>query len=453
MEQLTALDAGFLHAEDSDQRANLAIGGLVVLEGPIPDHGSLMASLAKRIGSCPRFAERLRLRPFDLGAPTWADDPRFDLAHHVRRIALPRPGGDPELFRSVADVMSWRLDRSRPLWEIWVIEGLSDGRWAMLMKVHHCIADGIAMAHMLAGLSDGGIPHGFADHIRAATEPTTRLWSTPVALAATVTRSIRGAAGLAGALMRPSADSSLNGSITNLRRYSAARVSLQDIRQVCQTFDVTVNDVALAALTESYRALLTRRGEHPAPDSLRTLVPVSMRSGADAATTGNRVSLMLTNLPVEEKSPVQRLRTVHSRLSKAKATGQRQAGNTFVSLANAVPFALAAPVVRMLTRLPQRAVATLITNVRGPGEPLKIMGRTAIAVMPIPPIAMRLRTGVAILSYAGDLFFGILADYDAVPDVDELARGVEVAVDRLLAHSKRHKRIRDERGMSLVVNV
>ncbi len=470
MEQLKTLDAGFLHAEDSDRHASLAIGGLAILEGPIPDHDSLMSMLAERIGSCPRFAQRVRLRAFDLGAPQWVDDPHFDLAHHVRRTALPRPGGDQELFRSVADVMSWRLDRSRPLWEIWIIEGLSDGRWAMLMKVHHCIADGIATAHMFAGLSDDGIPRSFADHIRAAARPETPalrrtmpslnpvawmsdLWSTSAALATNITQGIRGAAELAAGLMHPCAGSSLNGPITSLRRYSAARVSLADIRQVCQTFDVTINDVALAALTESYRALLTRRGEQPLPDSLRTLVPVSMRSAAASGKTDNRVSVMLPYLPVEEKNPVQRLRVVHSRLSKTKATGQRQAGNAFVSMANAIPFALTAPVIRLLTRLPQRAVATLATNVPGPAEPLKIMGRTAIAVMPIPPIVMRLRTGVAILSYADDLFLGILADYDTVPDVDELARGVEVAVARLLASSRQRRRIREERGLSLVVNV
>lgn len=468
MTQLSTLDAGFLHAEDADQRANLAIGGLAVLEGPIPDHDSLMSSLATRIGSCPRFAQRIRRRPFDLGAPQWVNDPDFDLAHHVRRIALPQPGSDRELFRSVADVMSWRLDRSRPLWEIWVIEGLAEGRWAMLMKVHHCIADGIATAHMLAGLSDDGVGESFVSRIRGTKEPgppglrlsmpsinpmtwMNGLRSTSVSLAANVVRSTRGAAELAAGLMHPGAGSSLNGPITSLRRYSAARVSLSDVKEVCDAFDVTVNDVALAALTESYRALLTRRGEQPLPDSLRTLVPVSMRSSAAMGNTDNRVSVMLPYLPVEEKSAVRRLKMVHSRLSKTKAAGQREAGNAFVAMANAIPFALTAPVVRLLTRLPQRAVATLATNVPGPAKPLKIMGRTAIAVMPVPPIAMRLRTGVAILSYADDLFFGILADFDTVPDVDELARGMELAVARLVASSRRRKRVREEHGLSLVV--
>ena len=157
MDNLTTLDAGFIHAEDSDERVSLAIGGLAILEGPMPDHDSLMTTLARRIGVCPRFAQRLRRRPLDLGAPEWVDDDEFDLANHLRHLAVPRPGRDRELHTLVAEVMSWRLDRSRPLWEIWVIEGLSDNRWAILMKVHHCIADGIATAHILSGLSDQGV--------------------------------------------------------------------------------------------------------------------------------------------------------------------------------------------------------------------------------------------------------------------------------------------------------
>lgn len=468
MDQLSTIDAGFLHAEDADRHVSLAIGGLAVVEGPAPDHESLTLTLAQRISRCPRFAQRLQQRPFDIGAPQWVDDPDFDLFRHVRRIAVPRPGSDRELFELVAEVMSWRLDRSRPLWEIWVIDGLADGQWAMLMKVHHCLADGIATAHILAGLSDGGLGNTFARRIRAAKEPepwgfgipnltfNPMQWMSGVLNASTnvataTARAVRGAAELTAGLVRP-APSSLNGPITNLRRYSAARVPLEDISRVCRTFDVTVNDVALAALTESYRALLTRRGEQPLPDSLRTLVPVSMRAGDAFDTADNRVSLMLPHLPVDEDNPVRRLRKVHARLSKTKANGQRQAGSAFVSIANAVPFALTSWALRLLTRLPQRGVVALATNIPGPAEPLKVMGRKVTAVMPVPPLAMQLRTGVAMLSYADDLFFGILADFDAVPDVDELARGIERAVARLVSRSKRRKAAQDRGGLSLVVS-
>lgn len=468
MEQLTSLEAGFLAAEDSDRRVSLAVGGLAVLEGPIPRHQSLMSTLARRIGVFPPFAQRLRRRPFDLGRPEWVADPGFDLAHHVRRIALPSPGDDQQLFRLVADVMARRMDRSRPLWEIWAFEGLAADRWALLMKVHHCVADGIATARMFGLLCDGGIGNSFANGVGSAKEPepprfgltslainpiawTSMLWNASVSMTAASTRVAHGAVELAAGLIRPTG-SSLNGRLSGLRRYATAQVPLEDIRQVCRALDVTVNDVALAALTESYRALLTRRGERPQPDSLRALVPVSTRSAEAVGAIDNRVSVMLPHLPVEEEDAIERLRMVHARLSRTKSTGQRQAGNAFVSAGNVVPFAVTAWALRLLTRLPQRGVATLATNVPGPKEQLKIMGRRVTAVLPIPPIAMRLRTGVAMVSYADHLFFGILADLHAVPDVDDLARGVEIAVARLVASSSRRSSVRNRRGLTLVVN-
>ena len=221
---------------------------------------------------------------------------------------------------------------------------------------------------------------------------------------------------------------------------------------MCRAFDVTLNDVALAAITESYRNILVQHGEQPRPDALRTLVPVSMRSADAFAKTDNRVSVMVPYLPVEEENPVQRLRMVHSRLNRTKSHGQREAGNAFVSVANRIPFPLTAWAIRLLTRLPQRGVATLATNVPGPRQPLQLMGQRVLSLFPVPPIAMQLRTGVAMLSYAEDLFFGILADYDALADVDELASGIEVAVARLVASSKRRNPARGRRGLSVVVS-
>lgn len=462
MDSLTTLDAGFLKAEDADPRVSMAIGGLAVIEGPAPDQSVLMPAFVERIGACPRFRQRLRLRPFDLGAPQWVDDLDFDIDRHVRRVALPHPGDDGQLFQLVADVMARRLDRHRPLWEIWVIEGLADGRWAMLTKIHHCMADGIAAAHMLAGLCDDGLGDSFARQIRAAKEskriaakdnPLTtlaNLWSMPTAVAATAVRAAQGAAEIALGLLRPS-PSPLNGPIGDLRRYSGARVRLADIEQVCRAFGVTLNDVALAAVTESFRNLLVKRGEPLLPDSLRTLVPVSMRSTRAFDKTDNRVSVMLPELPIDEENPVRRLRIVHSRLDRAKAGGQRQAGNTFVALANRVPFAFAAWALELLTRLPQHGVVTVATNVPGPRRVLRVLGKKVLGVYPVPPIAMQLRTGVAMLSYADDLFIGILADYDGMADIDELARGIEAAVGRLVTISKRRKAHYARGPLSLVV--
>ncbi len=467
MNRLSTLDAGFLEAEDADRHVSLAVGGLAVVEGPAPDQDALMAALAQRVRACPRFGQRLRLHPLDLGAPEWVDDPDFEIGRHVRRTALPQPGGDRELFGLIADLMARRLDRDRPLWEIWAIEGLADGKWAMLTKLHHCMADGIAATHILAGLCDDDISDSYASHIHAAKESESQdmvqggfsinplnvlggLWNASTTITAGVARAAQGAAEIAAGLLRPGT-SSLNGPISDLRRYSGARVPLADIEQVCRKFSVTFNDVALAAITESFREILIQRGERPRPDSLRTLVPVSMRSTSAMGETDNRVSMLLPYLPVEQENPVQRLRMVHSRLKRAKASGQSQAGNAFLSIANRVPFPLTAWAVRFLMRLPQRGVVTVATNVPGPRRPLKIMGRGVVGMFPVPPIALQLRTAVAMLSYADDLFFGILADYDVVSDVDQLARGIEAAVARLVAISKQRKAPRTRGPLSRVV--
>jgi WS/DGAT/MGAT family acyltransferase len=459
MNHLTTLDAGFLKAEDADRRVSLAIGGLAVIEGPAPDQDALVAAFAQRIRACPRFGQRLRLHAFDLGAPEWVDDPDFDIERHVRRIALPRPGDDRELFQVIADVMARRLDRDRPLWEIWVIEGLTDDRWAMLTKVHHCMADGIAATHMLAGLCDDGVSHSSALHGHPAGTKRTAtassrwevlggLWKSSTAVMAGAIRAAHGAGEIAAGMLSP-ATSPLNGPLSDLRRYSGARVPLADIDAVCQTFGVTVNDVALTAITEGYRNVLIQQGQRP--DSMRTLVPVSVRSPDALDKTDNRVSMMLPNLPVDEENPLQRLRTVHTRLGRTKVGGQRQAGNALVSIANRIPFPLTAWAVGLLMRLPQRGVVTVATNVPGPRRPLRVLDRRVLEIYPVPPLAMQLRTGVAMLSYADDLFFGILADYDVIGDVDLMARGIEAAVARLVAISKRRRVSRTRGPLSLVV--
>jgi diacylglycerol O-acyltransferase / wax synthase len=453
MERLSTLDAGFLEAEDSDRHVSLAIGALSVIAGPMPDFDSLVAGLSERILSVPRFRQVLRTQPLDLGPPHWVDDPNLDISHHVRRAALPRPGDDAALFRWVADIMERRLDRDRPLWECWIVDGLPYNRWAILMKIHHCIADGIAASRMLAALCDDAEGGTFATKIRAAKQNPARsgrrlpqvtlnpvnwitgAWRTSLGVATAAAQAVQGAIEIAGGIIRP-AGSPLTGPVTSRRRYTGVHVPLEDVARVCEKFGVTVNDVALAAITESFRTMLIRRGEQPKRNSLRTLVPVSVRSSDAADKTDNRVSVMFPYLPVEHADSLQQLQAVHRRLTRAKGSGQRQAGSAFVSAANVIPFPLTAWTVRALTRLPQRGVVTLATNVPGPRRRQHIMGREVIRLLPIPPIALQLRIVIAILSYADHLSFGIIADYDAAPDVDELARGIERAVANLADLSK-----------------
>lgn len=450
VEHLTNLDAGFLEAEDSDRHVSLAVGSLSILEGPMPEVDAIVDGIADRITAIPRFRQVLHTHLLDLGPPEWADDPNFDLSHHVRHAALPHPGDQHELNQFVGDVMGRRLDRDRPLWECWIIEGLTDDRWALLIKIHHCIADGIATMHLFSRLVDDEQTPGYDAEIRAARQSTQNRsplseyglnpvrWVRGLGRAAmSATRmsalAVGGAVQVTSSIIRPAQTSSLNGPVTSMRRFGAGVVSLGDVARICDSYGVTVNDVALAAITSSYRAALERRGETPTRTSLRTLVPVSIRSNDAATATDNRVSLMLPSLPADTADPVEQLHTVHRRLSRAKGSGQREAGGVFVTLSNMMPFPVTSWAVRAFTRLPQRGIVTVATNVPGPRERMTILGCSIIRVLPIPPIAMRLRTGVAILSYADELVFGILGDYDAAADVDQLAAGIESAVQTLAA--------------------
>ncbi len=459
MEQLSALDAGFLEVEDSDQHVSLAVGGVSIMEGPPPSYEEFVAIFAERAPTIPRCTQVLRTHPLDLGPPEWIDDPHFDISRHLHRVALPHPGDDAELFQMIATVMERRLDRERPLWECCIIEGLSDDRWAVLTKIHHCIADGIATTQMLAKFSDDGGGDTFATEIRAAKEPSRSGLSLPkvslnplrwageigrsvFAAAAAAEHVAAGAAELTASLLSPAPESSLNGPVTTMRRFSAARVRLADLKAVSQAFGVTVNDVALAAITDSYRTILLERGEQPGHNSLRTLVPVSVRTTNHINRTDNRVSAMLPLLPVDEADPVRRLQLVHSRLTRAKSSGQREGGSAVVSAARNVPFAFSAWTIRLLSRLPQRAVVALATNVPGPRVQQRLMGRRVLEILPIPPIALQLRTGIAMVSYADTFVFGITADYDTAPDIDALAAGIENGVAQLVAagRARRGKR-------------
>ena len=450
MEHLSALDASFLQAEDSDPHVSLAVGAVSIIEGPPPDYRDLVSAFAERAQSIPRCTQVLHTHPFDFGAPEWVEDPHFDIAHHLHRAALPHPGGDAELFTMIADIMERRLDRDRPLWECWVIEGLEGDRWATVMKIHHCIADGIATALMLAKMSDEGAGETFAGDIRAARESSPSIlgllrprlnpltwmsdaWRATLAAGSAAEHAVVGAAELTAHVLTAGQESSLNGPVTGRRRYSAASVDLAVMKAVARDFDVTLNDVALAAITSSYRAMLLDRGETPGPHALRTLVPVSMRSMSDFDVTDNRVSAMLPLLPVDEPDPVKQLESVHQRLTEAKGSGQREGGNAVFAAAGNLPFAFSAWTVRLLTRLPQKSVAALATNVPGPRGRQRVLGRTVLEILPIPPIALHLRTGIAMVSYAGRFSFGITADYDSAPDVDALARGIEDGVRRLAA--------------------
>lgn len=459
MDHLTTVEASFLEAEDADRHVSLAIGALAVIDGPSPGRDELIEALSDRLGAIPRLTQVVHQHPLHIAAPELVDDNNFDITHHVRWAAVPQPADDAALFRTVADLMERRLDREHPLWECWVVDGLPERRWAVLIKIHHCLADEVAAMRILTTISDTGAGATFASETPAPSGAPTDIptftglsinpltWAKGVWRASTAGteiagNTVRGATEFVSGLLAPTRVSPGRGPVATMRRYGAVRVSLKDVQTVCEAFGATLSDVALAAITDSFRAVLLQRGGKPRRNSLRTLVPVSVRSPEDMDRIDIHGPAMLPYLPVEQKDPVKRLRLIHSRLDRVAGSGELQAANPSVALTNYLPYLLNAWSVRLLTRLPQRSVVTLATNVRGPRQRLQVLGRPVEMLAPIPSLAMHLRTVVGMLSYVDELVFGITADDDATPDVDEIARGIELGVARLVARALARQRSR-----------
>jgi WS/DGAT/MGAT family acyltransferase len=418
----TALDAGFL-AADNDRQASMATAAVAIVDGAAPDLRRLKELVAERIQSIPRCTQLLRTHPLR-GTQQWVDDPGFDLDHHLRRVAVPRPGDEADLSRAIAHALERPLVSDRPLWECWAIEGLK-GRWAILMKVHHYLADATPAAHLLTRLCDDADSEMFAKHAEPKNDsPQTQNQS----WADTLWR----ASAVAGAVSSTLAETvwsaarrSSSGPVVTMRRYSTVRVPLAAVDTVCGKFRVTTNDVALAAITEGFRAVLLHRGEQPRADSLRTLEKADDISGK------------LPYLPVEHDDPVQRLRIVHSSLNQPKPAPQNTRPSIMDLATSSMPFALCAKAARLvISRLPQPGIVTLATNAPGPRHRLELMGATVERLLPIPPTGSQLSSGVAVLSYGDELIFGITADYDAAPELQQIAAGIEREMARLTALSQ-----------------
>jgi WS/DGAT/MGAT family acyltransferase len=409
------LDTACLQAHDPDRHASLAIGAVAIVDGTAPDYERLKHLLAERIQPITRCTQLLRAHPLN---QEWIDCPDFDLSRHVRRVAIPHPGDEGELSRAIAYALERPLDLGRPPWECWVIEGLTDNRWAILMKTHHGLLDGNPAARLISRLCDDADADTFANS-SAGQHASPSAAGKPGWLHA-LWRASSAAGDLTGAVVGAMWPAVRTESATASRRYSTVRVPIADVDSVCRKFGVSVNDVALAAVTEGFRTALLGRGEEPRADSLRTLAPMPVRSA------------MLSHLPVEHDDPVRRLQTVHTRW-QAKQTAQPRPAGIVESAIGFLPTALRSNVLQLLSRLPQRAIVTLATNVPGPRRHLRVMGQTLERLLPIPPTATALHTGVAVLSYGDELVFGITAEQGDAFDVKQLAAGIELGMARLVA--------------------
>ena len=464
MDRLNPLDAVFVDAEDADPHTSMAIASIAVFEGPAPSHEEFLAHMAGRLARVPRYRQKLRTVPFRLGRPVWVDDPDFDLRYHVRRTALPAPGGDQQLADLMARVMSQRLDRDHPLWEYWVAEGLADGHWSLISKVHHCFVDGVSgtdLYRVIFDLSPEGSPAAVDERVAGA-EPSAVELAVQAARDAVVLPvrealalrgavadphgAIRQAADMTRALAKltpalwPATGSSLSGHIGRQRRYTWARASLDEVKAIKRALGGTVNDVVLAAISGGYRALLLARGEQPGPHMIRSLVPVSVRAPGEESLYDNRVSALLADLPVHIADPVERLAAIRAELAALKTSNEAMLGEALTSLGRYTPFPFASWLVRLGFELPQRDIVTVTTNVPGPRQPLYGMGRRIVEIIPYVPIATTMRTGVSIFTYCDYVTFGITGDFAASPDLDVLARGIEDSLAELLKASRRRAR-------------
>ena len=457
-DRLSPLDVSFLYFEEPT--TPMHVGGVAVFQEPADgfDYERLVELISQRIAFVPRYRQRVRWVPGRLANPVWVDDEDFDVTYHVRRSALPRPGTDRQLAELVARVQSRPLDRTRPLWEMYLVEGLSDGRFAIISKTHHAMVDGIAAVDIGQVILDTTPERREppADTWRPAPEPS---WVELVAgaVAETVRRptaaidTVRGGLGevqhtwpgRVGGRRRPARrrrapppgprrTARSTPSIGEQRRYAMAAFDLDDHRRVRKAHGGTVNDVVLATVAGALRAWLLTRGETVSTSTtVRALVPVSVRGEGDGGqATGNRVSSYLVDLPVGEPSPVMRLHQVSYRMQAHKETGQAVGAEALAGLAGFAPPTLHALGARVASGLSKRWFNLVVTNVPGPQQPLYAGEARMLAAYPVVPLAKGQALSIGLTSYDGRVFYGLNADRDAMPDVDVLAQCLGDALGR-----------------------
>jgi diacylglycerol O-acyltransferase / wax synthase len=454
---LSPLDATFLELEDADPTAHMHIGGLLVFDalpgGGTPSLTRVRRHLERRLGSLPRYRQRLSRRATGgLRWPEWEPDERFDIAAHVTRAALPKPGGERELLAWAADFWSHRLARSRPLWRAVLLEGLSGGRWALATKTHHCLVDGVGSVDAGTVLLDSE-PNPVRWRPSAPTElakPTSanalrRLVGVPASAAHAAVDAVRHPAHAAHALDSARAlvellvrdelvaapRTSLNVPLSEHRRLAVVELPLADIKAIKRALGGTVNDVVLALVTAGLRDLLLSRGETPPPSGVRAMVPVNVREAAEHLELGNRITSLFVHLPVSMPEARLRYRRVRAETMRLKVSHQAAGGRLLVDLAGLAPPALHSVVAQSL--FATRLFNVTVTNVPGPPETLYAFGAPLRRIVPLVPLAAEHALAIAALSYDGTVFFCVHADRDAVPDADRVSAAIAAELEALAA--------------------
>ncbi len=422
------------------------VAGCAVFKGQAPSYDELLDEISARLHLVPRYRQRLAFVPLEQGRPVWVDDPHFNVSYHVRHTALPRPGGDDELKRLAGRVFSQALDRTRPLWELWLVEGLADDRFAVLSKTHHALVDGISgvdIATILFDTSADPMPVAPPDHewVPRPLPTQAQLLADALLERATVpgeiTRGVRAAlrgprqvatriggaltsmGALAWAGLQSAPESPFNVRIGPHRRFTWVLGDLDEFKAVKNSIGGTVNDVVLAAVAGALGRYMRLHG-HPTEDVvLKAMVPVSVRADVERGALGNRVAAMWAPLPVGLTDPVQRLLEIGHAMEAIKDSGQAVGAQVLTQLTGFAPPTIMAQAARLQAR--QRLFNVVVTNVPGPQAPLYMLGRELDFVLPMVPLAENTALGIAIMSYNGQLNFGLVSDYDALPDAEMLA--------------------------------
>lgn len=456
LDRLTAIDASFLHQESSD--SHMHVGALTILEGPPPRVEELLEQIRMRLHLVPRYRQKLAHTALDSGRPVWIDDPSFNLDYHVRHTALPAPGDWEQLRNLTARIFSQQLDRAKPLWEMWLIEGLEGDRFALITKNHHALIDGISgvdLATVLFDLSPEPPPirhsgRAWQPHREPGTlELTATAFKGVVGAGAEIVSSAldalthpdhalerareatEGLGEIVWAGLNPAPPTPLNVQIGPHRRLAGVTCRLDDFKLVKNVFGGTVNDVVLAVVTGAMRSFLISRGIRTEGLELRALVPVSVRSADEHHQLGNRIVVMRGPLPVYIADPLERLRFLKAAMDGLKESKQALGAEVIAGAQNFAPPTILAQASRL--NFSTRLFNLIVTNVPGPQFPLYVLGRQMLHAYPIAFLPEQHALAIAIMSYNGEMNFGLLGDLDALPDIDVIAADIATELDTLVA--------------------
>ncbi len=463
LDRLTAIDASFLHNEGHS--SHMHVGAITILEGPPPAYTDFLDQIRGRLHLVPRYRQKLVLPPLETGRPVWADDPTFNLEYHIRHTALPEPGDEPQLLLLAGRIFSQRLDRSKPLWETWFVEGLEGNRFALISKTHHALIDGIAGVDLLTVLFDlSPVPQeletpgdewqparepsstdlvaaGLRGLAKTATEVVGRAASAmthPERAIGNAREAVEGVSEIVWAGLNPAPETPLNVEIGPHRRLGVVRTDLADLKRIKDALGGTVNDVVLTIVAGALRRWLHSRGVRTEGMELRGLVPVSIRGQEERGQLGNRIAAMRGPLPVYIADPVARLRFVKQSMDGLKESKQALGAEVIASVNNFAPPTILAQASRI--NFSTRLFNLIVTNVPGPQFPLYVLGRELQDLFPVAFLPENHALAIAIMSYNGRINFGLLADYDALPDLDVILDGLGESRDELLAAARRRER-------------